>query len=274
MKNNFYEKYQNLNSKQNIFLGIVSGIIDISLTQPLVYWKVASQQKLPFTFNPKIFYRGVLTNMCSMSLLTGVQFPLTALSSKIITKGTTRRLTDNEMILSGFIGGSLSGIICAPLELVMIQQQKLGGSLINTSKQIINKHGFKNHFRGLLTSCGREGIYTAGYLGLGPVITRNLDENYNYSKTTNKILGAIGGGVFASTLSHPLDTCKTCMQGDINKEKYKSTLQTFTRLTKENGISSLFRGYYWRTGKIIFTVFILNECKQFLSPLFFPEIFN
>ena len=49
------------------------------------------------------------------------------------------------------------------------------------------------------------------------------------------------------------------MQSDINKEQYKSTLQTFNRLTKENGISSLFRGYYWRTGKIIFTVFILND---------------
>ena len=271
MKNNFYEKYQKLNSKQNIFLGIVSGIIDISLTQPLVYWKVALQQNYHLHLIQNIL-RGAFTNMCSMSLLIRFNF-INSPSSKI-TKGKTRRLTDNEMILSGFIGESLSGIICAPLELVMIQQQKLGSSLINTSKQIINKHGFKNHFRGLLTSCGREGIYTAGYLGLGPVITRNLDENYNYSKTTNKILGAIGGGVFASTLSHPLDNCKTCMQGDINKEKYKSTLQTFNRLIKENGISSLFRGYYWRTGKIIFTVFILNECKQFLSPLFFPEIFN
>jgi hypothetical protein len=274
MKNNFDKKYQKLNSKQNTFLGIVFGIIDVSLTQPLVYWKVASQQKLPFTFNPKIFYRGTFTNMFSMSILTGLQFPLTAISSKIITNGDTGRLTDKEIILSGFIGGSLSGIVCAPLELLMIQQQKFGGSLINTSKQIIRKYGFKNHFRGLITSCGREGIYTAGYLGLGPVITRKLDENYNYSKTTNKIVGAIGGGTIASTLSHPLDTCKTCMQGDINKRKYKTTIKTFITLTKEYGISSLFRGYYWRTGKMICTVFILNECKQFLSPLFFPEIFN
>ena len=69
--------------------------------------------------------------------------------------------------------------------------------MINTSKQIIRKYGFKKHFRGLITSCGREGIYTAGYLGIGPVITRKLEENYNYSRTTNKIIGfSIGGGSY------------------------------------------------------------------------------
>jgi solute carrier family 25 (mitochondrial carnitine/acylcarnitine transporter), member 20/29 len=274
MKEKFDEKYQKLNSKQNIFLGITSGIIDVSLTQPLVYWKVASQQKLRFTLNPNIFYRGTFTNMISMSILTGLQFPLTAFSSKLITNNINRRLSDDEIILSGFIGGSLSGIVCAPMELLMIQQQRYGGSLINTSKIIKKKYGLKKHFRGLITSCGREGIYTAGYLGLGPAITRKLDEEYDYSKTTNKIIGAIGGGVIASTLSHPLDTCKTCMQGDIDGKKYKTTLKTLLKLKNENGISSLFRGYYWRTGKIICTVFILNECKHILSPLFFPDIFN
>ena len=233
---NFNEKYQNLNSKQNTFLGIISGIIDVSITQPLVYWKVASQQKFKFTLNPSIVYRGTITNMFSMSILTGLQFPLTAISSKIITNGENRRLNDNEIILSGFIGGSISGIICAPLELLMIQQQKYGGSLINTSKQIIRKYGLKKHFRGIITSCGREGIYTAGYLGIGPVITRKLEENYNYSITTNKIIGAIGGGIIASTLSHPLDTCKTCMQGDLNDRKYKTTIKTLIRLKKRKWI--------------------------------------
>lgn len=269
---NFEEKYNKLTSKQNTILGISSGIIDVLITQPLVYWKVASQQRLPFTLNPKIFYRGTFTNMMSMSILTGLQFPLTSLSSKLISK--KKKLTDNEVILSGFIGGSLSGIICAPMELLMIQQQKNGKSLIINSKKIINKFGLKKHFRGLTTSCGREGIYTAGYLGIAPIITKKLELNYNYSNTFNKILGAIGGGIIASTFSHPLDTCKTCMQGDIDGKKFKTTLNTFNILYKKSGLKSLYRGYYWRTGKIICTVFILNECIQILSPIFFPDIFT
>ena len=50
-----------------------------------------------------------------------------------------------------------------------------------------------------------------------------------------KIFGAVGSGVIAATLSHPIDTCKTCMQGDIAKERYGTLSHTASTLYKEGG---------------------------------------
>ena len=37
-------------------------------------------------------------------------------------------------------------------------------------------------------SCGREGLFTAGYLGIGPVINRTLMEDHGLSEATAKVL--------------------------------------------------------------------------------------
>ena len=70
-----------------------------------------------------------MTNVC---ILTGLQFPLTGAVRNVITGGKERRLTDMEQIGAGFIGGVISGVVCAPMELVMIQQQRFGTSMLAT----------------------------------------------------------------------------------------------------------------------------------------------
>lgn len=111
---------------------------------------------------------------CCDQILTGLQFPLTGAVSKTITGGETRKLEPAEQIFAGFMGGAISGLACAPMELVMIQQQRHGGTLIATPGVIMSKNGPFGLFRGLLMSCGREGVFTAGYLGIGPVLGNML----------------------------------------------------------------------------------------------------
>ena len=69
------------------------------------------------------------------------QFPLTAAVSKAITSGESRELGAAEQVGAGFVGGALSGVICAPMELVMIQQQRSGGSLFSTAGRVLRDHG-------------------------------------------------------------------------------------------------------------------------------------
>lgn len=97
-----------------------------------------------------------------MSILTGIQFPLFGLISNAFTGGTNRKLTATEQISAGFLGGALSGIACAPMELVLVQQQKFGGSIIGTPAKLVRVHGGASMFRGFVTASGREGIFTAG----------------------------------------------------------------------------------------------------------------
>merc|ERR1719453_727405 len=102
----------------------------------------------------------------------------------------------------------------------MVQQQRNGTTLLATPSLIMAKTGATGMFRGLWMSCGREGVFTAGMLGLGPTIKRYAAEDLGYSPYMASLVGAVGGGVIVASISHPMDTIKTCQQGDIMKEKY------------------------------------------------------
>ena len=127
---------------------------------------------------------------------------------------------------------------------------------------------------GLVTSCGREGLFTAGYLGLAPVLAEQIREEFGVGGKLGSFLGACCAGMLAATLSHPLDTIKTCMQGDVAQEKYKSMPETYRALMKEGGIGRFFTGWSWRTGRMICSIFVMGQCKDRLAPLFYPHHFK
>lgn len=266
---------QKLTVMENALVGICAGAIEVTLLQPMLYCKNATQQKLPFTLNPRILYRGLVMSVTNMAVLTGVQFPLTGLSQKLILGGQkNKELTDSEKIAAGFMGGALSGILCGPMELIMIQQQRFGGTLIHTPARLVNTFGAPQLFRGLVTSCGREGLFTAGYMGIGPVFAEKIEKNYGFGTYISKILGACGAGLVAATLSHPMDTVKTCMQGDVERKRYGSLTETARSIHAENGFGGFFRGWAWRTGRMMCAIFIMSECKLRLSPIMFPQYFE
>ena len=112
-----------------------------------------------------------------------------------------------------FLGGLASGVPCSIWELIMIQQQRFGGSLLGTPLRIASEYGAQGIFRGVTTTCGRESMFTMAMLGITPVIQHNLVTGpYQLEKNTALAAGALTGACFAATLTHPLDTIKTCMQ--------------------------------------------------------------
>mgnify|MGYP001983819370 CR=1 FL=1 len=112
-----------LSAAENMALGVAAGTIEVSMLQPMLYCKNASQQGLPFTLNPAVLYRGLSMSVLNMSILTGVQFPITGMCQGLVTGGQKRKLSSPEQITAAFMGGAASGIVCAPMELIMIQQQ-------------------------------------------------------------------------------------------------------------------------------------------------------
>jgi len=116
---------QELTPIENTFLGICAGLIEITAAQPLLYWKNAVQQKLPFTINPKYLYRGLAANAINFSVLCGIQFFGTGVIQQLIIgkNESNRKLTHTESLLAAFGGGVVSGFICGPLELIVVQQQ-------------------------------------------------------------------------------------------------------------------------------------------------------
>eukprot|EP00483_Globobulimina_turgida_P006770 UN06781 len=236
---------EELNGPQNVVVGIIAGCIQCGLDHPLITLKNMVQQSLPLSFNPRVLYRGTVADMIGLSSLTAIQFlgtgaiksiilqnksPLSANNGKNI-RNNILSLTANEVLISSLGGGMLSGIVVAPWELIMIQQQRFGGSLIKHLSKISTTHvGLLT--RGMLPAMYREGIFTMGYLGITPLLEHYL---YNQNKEgninmVNKFLCAMISGVFATICSHPFDTVKTCMQGDLKKKHFKGTYQSFKYL--------------------------------------------
>ncbi len=98
-------------------------------------------QRLPFTANPRTVYRGLGASASAQALITGTQFITTGAVKRVLTGGEQRRLSDAETVGAALVGGAISGLICGPLELLMIQQQLHGGSLAATARRLASGPG-------------------------------------------------------------------------------------------------------------------------------------
>lgn len=259
-----------LNEGENLALGMATGVVEQLTSQPLLYWKNSFQMGMPFTMNPLLLYRGIGASVLNFSMLTGIQFQSSGMLQKLVA-GDAAKLSWNQELSCAFLGGAMSGPVCCALELTMIQQQRFGGSIFSTWSRIISTRGPQGMMRGLATSTGREAFYTAGYLGIVPVSQKYCSQTFG-NDWIGSVLGSIGGGLFVAALTQPMDTAKTCMQGDIERKKYTTTLATLRSLHIEYGsITAMYRGYWWRAVYVVFDFFALDFISKRLAPLMFPE---
>jgi len=121
--------------------------------------------------------------------------------------------------------------------------------------------------RGVTPAMVREGIYTASYLGLAPVVKEALRDDYGLTESTAFAGSALFAGLFAGTATHPFDTAKTRMQANLGggDPRYASTLATFSTLLREGGVSSLYLGFVPRTLRLCMAVGVLNVAKDTIS---------
>lgn len=189
-------------------------------------------------------------------------------------------LTPTQEMGSAFLGGMASGVPCSVLELTMIQQQRHGGSIIGVPTKIASSLGVRGLGRGLIPTLvcplvaicvlqllstttfaqGRESLYTMAMLGMAPVVQRKLHVDYDFQPDVALAVGALMSSTFSATLSHPMDTIKTCMQGDVHQKKYPGVLGTARVLAGEYGVAhGLFKGLAWRITLIATTFFLVNK---------------
>ena len=126
--------------------------------------------------------------------------------------------------------------------------------------------------RGYEAGMIREGIYVVGMLGITPALQRVFVEEYGLSRPVAGFYASAAGGVMAALPSHPFDIIKTCQQGDLTQQQYRSALHTARRLYLEGGWRRFFHGCFWRTINITATVYIVNECMDYFPRVIFPDL--
>ena len=274
---------EELTGSQNLVVGIIAGCIQCTLDHPLITLKNMVQQSLPISLNPRFLYRGTIADMIGLSSLTAIQFYGTGaikhliLRNKIISTDNTdydmtinfSALSQTEILISSLGGGMLSGIVCSPWELIMVQQQRFGGALLTHVGRVSTSNIFLLT-RGMIPSMGREGIFTMGYLGITPILeTYNRDQGFMY-----KFGCAMISGAFATALSHPFDTVKTCMQGDLDKQHFKGVYHSFKFLYTNYGLKRIYAGGAFRFGTVVLAFFVFNRVMEFIAPKIYYQQFE
>jgi len=218
-------------------------------------------------------YRGYPSNCLNVVSVTVWQFAANGFIKKMITGGKQREFTAAEEIGAALGAGMSSAFICSPLELIMVQQQRKGASLASTIGSITNS-GLINWGRGLWMTAMREGVYTAGYLGVTPVIRSEVSSRFpTWNEELCRIIASICGGAISCYLSHPTDTIKTCLQGDVERKRFTNHASTASALYKEGGIAAFYRGAPWRLFRQIGGMFLMDKIRVTVSPLLFPHRF-
>jgi Mitochondrial carrier protein len=234
------------------------------------------QQRQPISLNPQHWYRGVSANCVNMGSCTMIQFVVGGKLRSFVQGDSTRNLSLAEEMACGIGAGSVSAIVGSPLELVMIQQQRKGGATMATISNIASQ-GIPSFGRGFMGAMTREALWTCGYLSIPPVVRRTLMESYPEQfpdNTRARVPAALLGGLFACYLTHPFDTVKTCMQGDIERTSYGTFSQTARLLYTESGIPAFYRGATFRYGRMVCAVFIMDYLRETVAQVMYPSAFK
>lgn len=246
---------------QNVCVVSLSGMIGISIIQPLIYFKNMKQSTFPQTVEMsklekeikskfKFFkiiprwYRGLGGNVATFTPIVAFQ---------TATSGGLSGLMDP--LLAATIAGVFSAVIDCPAEGIMIQQQKTGRSFRETVSTINKSYGKSAFFRGIVPTMVREGAFTAAYLGVVPLLKAKLKEK-EIKEWQALIFAGTVAGTLAAVISHPFDTNKTQRQGD-----YSLKVPLKTSILKKHA----FAGIGWRIAMVVSLITIMT---------FFQESFN
>eukprot|EP00457_Paulinella_chromatophora_P009877 gb/GEZN01009958.1/.p1 GENE.gb/GEZN01009958.1/~~gb/GEZN01009958.1/.p1 ORF type:complete len:321 (+),score=31.48 gb/GEZN01009958.1/:42-1004(+) len=259
----------------NMTLGIVSGCMAESIAYPLFVWKNNAQQGLKTVFHPRIIYQGLPMAMINLGGTTGVQFWATGFFQRILMKrretldphGDHKRISPEDQMTAALFAGVLSGVPNSVWELLIVQQQRFGGGTWETPKTLVRRFGYTSLLRGSICTLGREGVGNLAMLGMTPVLAHWLIQHRNMGEHTALATGSLASSIFSCALSHPLDTIKTCMQGDMEQQKYKGIRQTWAAIVQEHGfVGGLFKGFAHRVALVALSFYLINSFKDLLTP--------
>lgn len=259
---------------ENATVGMAAGAIEVTTLQPLNYFKNMIQQGIPVEYNPRTWYRGVGANIINMGSCTMIQFSVGGAAKKAIIGSENRSLEAYEEMGAGIFAGVMSAFLGSPLELIMIQQQRKGGSTMNTIGNIANPATIG---RGFVGTAVREGLWTCGYLSIPPIIRRQLRDSFPDtfdSDAKARVPASLLGGLFGCYMTHPFDTIKTCMQGDIENQKFKGLVHTARIVYGENGITGFYRGALFRYSRMVIAVGMLDTLGSVIGPVLYPHRFE
>lgn len=276
---------------KNLVIGSVTGIAEIVVDQPLIYFKNSFQQgkyilekslqrdkhfqdKLKLiqdrheqnkliqdkliSFNPRVWYRGFGVNIACTA-------PYMAVS--IAAKEALSGRFPKADIATSTIAGGISTLVISPTELIMLHQQNMGRNVLSTIKQLVAESGVSVLARGITPKVAREGIFGAGFFTAYPWVEEQVRTHVADNKALAIGCGAVIAGGTTAFVSHPFDTLSTFMQKDPKKQKAKTTWQAANTIYNDFGYKGFFKGVTPRATRVCLAIPLMSYVKDYLKAI-------
>lgn len=251
---------KNQNSSWSSFIsGGVSGAIEVLINHP--FWtlktryqddRIPKQEK--FTANLRVLYRGWAPNMSSMIPITAMQVG-TAAGIEAVCHDEDNPPSEMEKIAYNAAGGAFSAMVSGPTELIMSQQTAERG-FFSTMKHIYESDGLKGFGRGMFGTAVRDAKFTIGYGFAAPYLKEKFSGMMSEGQAS--MAGGAIAGVTVGVLSQPWDTLKTAQQTGSELSLWKLAKEKL----KKEGVAGMYRGSFWRMGRVASAVMIMGEVNQ------------
>jgi len=259
-------------STRMLVVGSLAGMIEASAMQPFLYWKTMEQINKPMVWKPSLAYRGVLINAASIAPISGLQYAANGSLQKLFVSMSGNERPGELQKLAVAIGaGAISSLIVTPAELIMISQQRLGGSVASTLKDVWSTSGLRGMMRGFAPTTWREMGWTGGLFGLQSTFKIAVQEDSKFfrrNEVASAAFASIAAGQITAIITQPFDVVKSLMQADRGISapmRARSSFDTAKLLYQEGGSRAFFRGLPARAARLCGAVFILGESQFQIS---------
>lgn len=271
MKHSNETKAKNqLTVRQSIGIGSLAGAAEVLVNHPLWTIKTRLQAEEPFSFNPRLFYRGIVPNALSLIPITATQVGLTQAMQTMRFNGLTD-LSDTQKILSAFVGGVGAALIACPTEMVMTYQTrpKAALSFYGAAQEITQTAGYRSLYRGLVATMMRDGIFSA-CLWAGMPMLKSKIVPYCQNDFYTSLAAGMGAGIMAAGISQGVDTLKTAQQSAALNQP-QSLVGAVKNIHSKSGIYGFFRGSIPRGARVVSAVTIMGSVKENLEQYLVPD---
>ncbi len=179
----------------------------------------------------------------------------TTFVTKALLNNTQESRTSSYDLLTSFVAGAFSGLVCTPFESVA-QNKFITNSAFykTTALKMIEHHGYTSFFRGGASIMLREGLWSTVYLSAIPVMSQSLqDKGVNKVQADLLSVLTVAGGY--GLLSSPLNQLRFKKQhglteDTINKSYFEHAKTIFNQDVKSSHVARMrffFKGGLART---------------------------
>ncbi|KAI3320335.1 putative 2-oxoglutarate/malate translocator [Xylariaceae sp. AK1471] len=283
--------------------GGISGMVATTVVQPVDMIKVRLQlagegiatgpKPTPITVTREILaqgkvldlYTGLSAGLLRQAVYTTARLGFFDTFMKSLTvraNGKGAQIGFAERATAGLAAGGIAAFIGNPADLALIRMQSDGlkplaerknyKSVIDALTGIVRSEGVTGLWAGATPTVVRAMALNLGQLAFFSEAKAQLKTRTSWSAKTQTLTASAIAGFFASFLSLPFDFVKTRLQkqqrGPDGKLPYKSMVDCFTKVARQEGLLRFYRGfgtYYVRIAPHAMVTLIVVDYLGFLT---------